>query len=108
MGSKGTGNPEEMEQFSSIRACLADIRQEDNCLSIRDLAVNGHDLMALGLKGSAIGKTLEQLLCVGVAQKAHQFIQHESHQQDIDIIPHFGHCYAVNDRFKHLPSRFLC
>jgi tRNA nucleotidyltransferase (CCA-adding enzyme) len=62
MGSKGTGNPEEMEQFSSIRACLADIRQEDNCLSIRDLAVNGHDLMALGLKGSAIGKTLEQLL----------------------------------------------
>ena len=62
MGSKGTGNPEEMEQFSTIRACLADIRQEDNCLSIRDLAVNGHDLMALGLSGPAIGKALEQLL----------------------------------------------
>ena len=62
MGSKGTGRPEEMEQFTAIRACLEEIRREDACLSLKDLAVSGHDLMELGLRGPAIGKTLEFLL----------------------------------------------
>lgn len=62
MGSKGTGNPEEMEQFSKIRALLEEIRRENACLSLKDLAVNGHDLMALGIKGRDIGMTLNALL----------------------------------------------
>ena len=62
MGSKGTGRPEEMEQFTAIRACLEEIRREDACLTLKDLAVSGHDLMELGLRGPAIGKTLEFLL----------------------------------------------
>ncbi len=62
MGSKGTGIGPEMAQFSQIRSLLAEIRQEDACLSLKDLAVNGHDLMALGIQGKAIGKTLDALL----------------------------------------------
>ena len=62
MGSKGTGKPEELNQFSRIREGLEEIRAENACLSLKDLAVNGHDLMALGIQGKAIGETLQQLL----------------------------------------------
>ena len=62
MGSKGTGNPAEMEQFSKIRALIEEIKAENACLSLKDLAVNGRDLMALGYEGRAIGETLGKLL----------------------------------------------
>ncbi len=62
MGSKGTGIPEEMSQFPQLRAIAAEIQAENACLSLKDLAVNGHDLMALGLEGKAIGQTLNHLL----------------------------------------------
>ena len=62
MGSKGTGKPEEMEIFVQIRALLEEIRTEDTCLSLKDLAVKGNDLMALGFSGKAIGQTLNALL----------------------------------------------
>ena len=62
MGSKGTGIPKEMEQFTRIRELIAQIEAENACLTIRDLAVNGHDLMALGISGKEIGQTLQALL----------------------------------------------
>ncbi len=62
MGSKGTGKPAEMVQFPQLRTLLEEIKQEDVCLSLRDLAVNGHDLMALGIRGKAIGQALNHLL----------------------------------------------
>ena len=62
MGSKGTGKPEEMEQFGQIRAVLEEIRGESACLTVKDLAVGGHDLMELGLQGKAIGDALNVLL----------------------------------------------
>jgi len=62
MGSKGTGRPEEMLQFSQVRTLLCEIESENTCLSLKDLAVNGNDLMALGLTGRKIGKTLNYLL----------------------------------------------
>ena len=62
MGSKGTGKPEEMLQFSEIRALLAEIEAENACLSLKDLAVNGNDLIALGITGRKIGETLNFLL----------------------------------------------
>ena len=62
MGSKGTGKPAEMAQFPELRTLLEEIRTENTCLSVRDLAINGHDLMALGITGRAIGQTLNQLL----------------------------------------------
>ena len=62
MGSKGTGKPEEMEQFPKIRGILEEIMAENACLSLKDLAVNGHDLMALGYQGKEIGERLNALL----------------------------------------------
>ncbi len=62
MGSKGIRKPGEMEQFPAIRGVLREIEEEDSCLSLKDLAVTGHDLMALGLSGKAIGEALNRLL----------------------------------------------
>ena len=62
MGSKGTGKPEELLQFAAIRGILEEIRAENACLTLKDLAVNGHDLMALGIRGKDIGETLNGLL----------------------------------------------
>ena len=62
MGSKGTGHPEEFAQFDQLKALVAEIEAENSCLSLKDLAVNGHDLMALGLSGREIGSCLNDLL----------------------------------------------
>ncbi len=62
MGSKGTGKPKEISQFAQLRSLMGQIREENACLGLKDLAVNGHDLMALGLRGRDIGETLNALL----------------------------------------------
>ena len=61
-GSKGTEDPAENPYFSGIQGLLYALRQEDACLQVKDLAVNGHDLIALGLSGKAIGQMLNRLL----------------------------------------------
>ena len=38
------------------------ILREDACFSLRQLAVNGRDLLALGLRGAEIGRALDFLL----------------------------------------------
>jgi tRNA nucleotidyltransferase (CCA-adding enzyme) len=48
--------------FDEIDDTITEIVAEESCLSIKDLAVNGHDLMALGITGQAIGQTLNALL----------------------------------------------
>lgn len=62
MSSKGVDNAGELEQFDRVRAVLARIREENACLTVKDLAVNGHDLMALGLRGREVGGALDALL----------------------------------------------
>ena len=62
MSSKGTGIPGEAAQFDRIRALLAEIQNENACLSLKDLAVNGHDLMDIGLSGPQIGQAMNRLL----------------------------------------------
>ena len=62
MGSKGTGKPEELAIFPQIRELLDQIKAENACLSLKDLAVNGHDLMAMGFTGRVIGQCLNTLL----------------------------------------------
>ena len=57
-----TGHDAELALFQKVRAILAQIQAENACLSLKDLAVNGHDLMALGYRGKTIGETLNQLL----------------------------------------------
>ena len=61
-GGKGTEDPAENPYFSGIQAMIRQIEEENACLTLKDLAVNGHDLMALGLQGRAIGETLNKLL----------------------------------------------
>ena len=63
MGSKGTGKPEEMEQFTVLRHMIAEVLAEDACFSIKDLAINGWDLQQIGFPaGPEIGKCLQWLL----------------------------------------------
>jgi tRNA nucleotidyltransferase (CCA-adding enzyme) len=56
------GKPADNSSFAEIRKLLAEIEAENACLSIRDLAVSGHDLMDLGYRGPAIGQALQFLL----------------------------------------------
>jgi len=50
------------ERFNRLEQLAKEILAETPCLQIRDLAVNGHDLMALGLRGRAIGGVQRHLL----------------------------------------------
>ena len=61
MGSKGT-DPDE-DPFRQLRLLIDELLDEDACLTLRDLAVNGKDLMALGIpSGKELGKCLQSLL----------------------------------------------
>ena len=63
MGSKGTGKSDEMEQFPLLRHMIDEVLEEDACLSIKDLAIDGWDLQQAGfLPGPNIGKCLSWLL----------------------------------------------
>ena len=62
MGSKGTGKAPSPDRFRQIHQLLQEIESEDGCLSLKDLAVNGRDMMELGLQGPQIGRTLNRLL----------------------------------------------
>jgi tRNA nucleotidyltransferase (CCA-adding enzyme) len=65
----GTRSPKELEVFSEIRRILAEIEADDSCLSLKNLAVDGHDLMALGYSGREIGKCLNHLLELVIDEK---------------------------------------
>ena len=58
----GTRTAEEASYYNEVEAILNALLAEDQCFQIRDLAVNGNDLVSLGLKGKAIGQTLQHLL----------------------------------------------
>ena len=52
----------EAPPFDTIEELLAQLLEENACLTLKDLAVNGHDLMALGIQGKSVGQTLNALL----------------------------------------------
>ena len=58
----GKGVVGDTEDFSAVHAQLDEIVAENACLRITDLAIDGHDLMALGYQGKEIGQELERLL----------------------------------------------
>lgn len=63
MSSKGTGENDSDEQFVLIRSLAEQVLQEQACLSTKDLAIDGNDLIALGyVPGKAIGDCLNRLL----------------------------------------------
>lgn len=51
-----------LETLGRLEETAREILSETPCLRIRDLAVNGHDLMALGLAGRAIGSVQRHIL----------------------------------------------
>ena len=60
--NKGVDEGEE-EIFNRVEALLKQIEEEDACLSIQDLSIDGNDLIALGFTpGPAIGQALQALL----------------------------------------------
>ena len=61
LGSKGT--TEDLTHFEEVARLLEEISQENACLSIRDLDLDGKDLLALGFEpGPALGNVLASLL----------------------------------------------
>lgn len=63
------GVEEEGPVFDDIRTALESILEEKACLTVKDLAVNGHDLMLLDMTGPQIGKTLDALLTLVLEEK---------------------------------------
>ena len=49
-------------EVAQVEAILDRLVEEDACVSLRQLAVSGRDLLALGYVGAAIGQELERLL----------------------------------------------
>ena len=60
--NKGTAKSGENEKYVQILDILEEIRSEDGCFSLKDLAVNGHDLIKIGFTGRTIGLMLNWLL----------------------------------------------
>ena len=48
--------------LDAVETVLEGLLAKDLCFSLRDLAVDGRDLMAIGLQGREIGRTLDDLL----------------------------------------------
>ena len=59
---KGLLKEAEKEQLRQVRLIVEELKAENACLTVRDLAVDGNDLMALGFRGKAIGACLTALL----------------------------------------------
>jgi tRNA nucleotidyltransferase (CCA-adding enzyme) len=50
------------DEIDKAEAIMNALLEQDACFSLRQLAVNGRDLIAIGLRGREIGKTLNALL----------------------------------------------
>lgn len=51
--------------FDELENLAKEVIEEDECFSLKKLAVNGHDMLKLGLFGKEVGETLDYLLnCV--------------------------------------------
>ena len=60
---KGTAKVGADRRYEKMLLALTQLEKEEGCLQIRDLAINGHDLMALGFEaGPALGECQKQLL----------------------------------------------
>lgn len=53
---------EKLEDLEVLKKLRYELEAEEACLKIKDLAVNGSDMLALGLKGREIGTALDELL----------------------------------------------
>jgi len=58
----GKGSHDEQDQFLRTRLLLEELRLENACMALKDLALNGYDMLALGYSGKEIGFRLNRLL----------------------------------------------
>ncbi len=58
----GTGKAGDAPDYAASEELLKEILAENGCLQLSSLAVNGHDLLALGYRGPEIGRMLQWLL----------------------------------------------
>lgn len=59
----GQADPTDAQRYcDAMEAHLAAAKAKNACFSLRELAVNGSDLLALGCRGKEVGDTLQQLL----------------------------------------------
>ena len=54
--------PQNLTELLQTEALLEQVLQENSCLTRKDLAVNGHDLMEWGISGQEIGRYLSEML----------------------------------------------
>ncbi|MBQ6889585.1 MAG: HD domain-containing protein [Oscillospiraceae bacterium] len=70
-GSKGVIGDDPDPGFGEIARLIEELLAEDACLSLKDLAVTGSDLMALGFRpGKALGDCLNKLLAAVLDEQA--------------------------------------
>lgn len=61
--AKGTVSREEIEaRAAELHAALEDLLASQPCVTLKDLAVRGGDVTALGIKGKSVGECLNSLL----------------------------------------------
>ena len=58
----GPKTDERLARYDALEALARATLSEAACFSLRSLAVNGHDLLAAGLSGPAVGQALDALL----------------------------------------------
>lgn len=67
--AKGVSSQSEIDaEYEAYTAVLDEVLTEGLCYTVKDMAVNGRDLMALGAKGKAVGECLEYLLSLLLAE----------------------------------------
>ncbi|MDZ5724208.1 CCA tRNA nucleotidyltransferase [Acetobacterium sp. K1/6] len=70
--AKASKHHDRLESLQRLEALLDQVIAEKACFSLKDLAVNGHDLMGLGIKnGEEIGRILN-LLLAGVIDEVYE------------------------------------
>ena len=58
------------ETYTKLEEIARQIIEENQCFSLKDLAVKGNDMISLGLKGKDIGTALEELLKAVIEEKS--------------------------------------
>ena len=72
MGQSQYQRREKLDWLRQVRALYREVLEERSCLSLRDLAVDGNDLIALGIEpGRQIGQILGRMLEDVVEEPAH-------------------------------------
>ena len=61
--SEAESNDREVEWLRQVRELTEEIRRDGDCISLKTLAVSGHDIMEAGVKpGREVGSTLSRFL----------------------------------------------